>query len=168
MVQLVTKPVERYGLSYDPLALERIFQVASGHPYFTQVICHELVAYHNDTERNYITTTCVDAVLDRIIERGEAHFKYIWAESSMEQRLLLVALAELLETMDNATLDDIAGVLEKRGRAVETTDLNEAAGKLEARDILLRSGPRSNLYRFRVDLIRRWIYATRPAYEKIH
>jgi len=86
----------------------------------------------------------------------------------MEQRLLLVALAELLETMDNATLDDIAGVLEKRGRAVETTDLNEAAGKLEARDILLRSGPRSNLYRFRVDLIRRWIYATRPAYEKIH
>ncbi|HQF62834.1 MAG TPA: hypothetical protein PLT26_10060 [Anaerolineaceae bacterium] len=168
VVQLVTKPVERYGLSYDPLALERIFQVASGHPYFTQVICHELVAYHNDTERNYITTTCVDAVLDRIIERGEAHFKYIWAESSMEQRLLLVALAELLETMDNATLDDIAGVLEKRGRAVETTDLNEAAGKLEARDILLRSGPRSNLYRFRVDLIRRWIYATRPAYEKIH
>jgi len=168
VVQLVTQPVARYGMTYDPLALDRIFQVASGHPYFTQVICHELVAYHNDTQRSYITTTCVDAVLDRIIERGEAHFKYIWAESSTPQRLLLVALAEQLENADNATLDDIAATLETRGRATEIVELSDAAARLEARDILLRSGPRSNLYRFRVDLIRRWIYATRPAYEKIH
>jgi hypothetical protein len=164
---LVTQPVAPFGLEYDPLAIERIYQVAAGHPYFTQVICHELVAYHNETQRNYLTTTEVDAALGRILERGEAHFKYIWAESSVSQRLALLALAELLGSDEAATLDDVAQVLRKRGRPLDGSELPQALDDLEARDILMRSGPRSSLYRFRVDLIRRWIYATRPAYEKV-
>ncbi len=63
VTRLVTLPVAPFGLEYDPLAIERIFQVAAGHPYFTQVICHELVTYHNETQRNYLTTTEVDAGL---------------------------------------------------------------------------------------------------------
>lgn len=165
--RLVTQPVAPYGLEFDPLAIERIYQVAAGHPYFTQVVCHELVAYHNETQRSYLTTTDVDAALGRILERGEAHFKYIWAESSTQQRLTLLALAELLETGDAATPDDVAGMLRKRGRPLDGQDLPEALGNLESRDILMRADPRSSLYRFRVDLIRRWIYATRPAYEKV-
>jgi hypothetical protein len=167
VTRLVTLPVAPFGLEYDPLAIERIYQVAAGHPYFTQVICHELVTYHNETQRNYLTTTEVDAALGRILERGEAHFKYIWAESSVSQRLALLALAELLESDEAATLDDVAAVLRKRGRPLDGRELPQALDDLEARDILMRSGPRSSLYRFRVDLIRRWIYATRPAYEKV-
>ena len=168
VAHLVSAPVAAYGMTYDPLAIERIYQVASGHPYFTQVVCHELVAYHNETQRSYITVTDIDSALERIIERGEAHFKYIWAESTTAQRLLLLALAERLEVDDAATLEDVSALLEKRGRPLSATDLSQAASGLESRDILGRSDPRSNLYRFRVDLIRRWIYATRPAYEKVN
>jgi hypothetical protein len=50
---------------------------------------------------------------------------------------------------------------------LDGSELPQALDDLEARDILMRSDPRSSLYRFRVDLIRRWIYATRPAYEKV-
>lgn len=167
VTRLVTQPVAPYGMEYDPLAVERIYQVAAGHPYFTQVICHEMVAYHNETQRSYLTTTDVDAALSHIIERGEAHFKYIWAESSTPQRLTLLALAELLEADDAVLADDVAALLQKRGRPLGESDLAEALANLEARDIVMRSGPRSNLYRFRVDLIRRWIYAARPAYEKV-
>ncbi len=167
VTRLVTQPVAPYGMEYDPLAVERIYQVAAGHPYFTQVVCHELVAYHNETQRNYLTVTDVDAALEHIIERGEAHFKYIWAESSTQQRLVLLALAELLETEEAATPDDVAALLRKRGRPLDRLELPEALANLESRDILMRSDPRSSLYRFRVDLIRRWIYAARPAYEKV-
>ncbi len=167
VTRLVTQPVAACGLEYDPLAIERIYQVAAGHPYFTQVVCHELVAYHNETQRSYLTTTDVEASLERIVERGEAHFKYIWAESSTQQRLTLLALAELLEANDAATLDDVAKLLRKRGRPLEAGELQEAFDNLESRDIAMRSDPRSHLYRFRVDLIRRWIYASRPSYEKV-
>jgi hypothetical protein len=168
VTRLITEPVAPYGMEYDPLALERIYQVAAGHPYFTQLVCHELVAYHNETQRSYMTTTDIDAALERIIERGEAHFKYIWAESSTAQRLTLLALAELLESCcDLPTVDEVAALLEKRGRPLERSSLLEALNNLESRDILMRSDLRSNLYRFRVDLVRRWIYATRPAYEKV-
>jgi len=165
--RLVKLPVAPCGLEYDPLAVKMIYQVAAGHPYFTQVLCHELVAYHNETQRNYLTTTEVDAALGRILERGEAHFKYIWAESSISQRLVLLALAELLEAGEAATMEDVSLVLHKHGCALDARELSEALDNLEARDILMRSGPRSSLYRFRVDLIRRWIYATRPAYDKV-
>jgi len=167
VTRLMTQPVQPYGLEYDPLVVERVYQVAAGHPYFTQVVCHEMVVYHNETQRSYLTVTCLDAVLDRIIERGEAHFKYIWAESATHQRLILLALAELLEIKDSVTIEDIAAQLEKRGRPLSGEELAQAASELEARDILSRAGPRSNLYRFSVDLIRRWIYATRPSYAKV-
>ncbi len=167
VTRLVCDPVRPYGMEYDPLTIERIYQVASGHPYFTQVVCHEMVAYHNETQRSYLTVTDIDAVLERIIERGEAHFKYIWAESSTGQRLTLLALAELLEVGEKVTPEDLRAHLEKRGRPITVEDLRQALGALEARDIIGRADPRSNLYRFRVDLIRRWIYATRPAYEKV-
>ncbi len=167
VARLVTEPVAPFGLEYDPLALERIFQVAAGHPYFTQLICHEMVAHHNATRRSYLTTTDVDAVLGRIIEQGEAHFKYIWAESGTQRRLVLLALAELLEAAEAVTLDDVAALLRKRGRPLGDRELPKALDDLEARDIVMRSGPRSSLYRFRVDLVRRWIYAARPAYEKV-
>jgi len=164
---LITQPVLPGGMEYDPLAIERIYQVASGHPYFTQVVCHEMVAYHNETQRSYMTVTDVENALERILERGEAHFKYIWAESGTAQRLVLLALAEFMETAETATLEDIEAVLERRGRPLQRDALLDALSNLEARDILMRSGPRSSLYRFRVDLIRRWLYAARPSYEKV-
>jgi hypothetical protein len=98
--RLATEPVEAYGLEYDPLAIERIIQVTAGHPYFTQVVCHEMVAFHNETERNYLTVTCVDQVLERIIERGEAHFKYIWAGATPEEQQVMLALTGLLPDAD--------------------------------------------------------------------
>ncbi|MBI5567021.1 MAG: hypothetical protein HY870_19135 [Chloroflexi bacterium] len=159
--RLITEPVAPH-LEYDPLAIERITAVSGGHPYFTQVICHELVAFHNETQRSYITANEVEDVLDRIVERGEAHFKFIWAEASPIERSVLLALADLLETDETVGVDPVQALLDKRAINLNGTPLIKVLDDLEMGDILTRSGPRSNLYRFKIDLIRRWIYATRP------
>jgi hypothetical protein len=160
--RLITEPVQA-NLEYDPLAVERIIGVTGGHPYFTQVVCHELVSYHNETERTYLTANDIEAALDRIVERGEAHFKFIWAESSSNERLVLLTLSDLLETAETASADDVAGLLDKRACCLDNgATVPQMLDRLEMGDILTRSGPRSNLYRFKIDLIRRWIYATRP------
>ncbi len=159
--RLIVEPVKPH-VEYDPLAIERIIGVTGGHPYFTQVVCHELVSYHNETQRSYLTANDVTEVLDRIVERGEAHFKFIWAESSADERAVLVALSDVLETAETASADDVRGKLDKCADCPTEIKVPEVLDQLEMGDILTRSNPRSNLYRFKIDLIRRWIYATRP------
>jgi hypothetical protein len=162
--RLVTEPVANYGMEYDPLAIDRIIQVTAGHPYFAQVVCHEMVAYHNEVERNYMTVTCVDQVLERIVERGEAHFKYIWAGATPEEQWVLLALASLLPDAEAmATPAQMAEELARSGHELPEDVLARALSSLQAKDIVVRSGPLSSLYRFKIDLIRRWIAVTRPA-----
>jgi hypothetical protein len=159
--RLIVEPVKP-NIEYDPLAIERIIGVTGGHPYFTQVVCHELVSYHNETQRSYLTANDVAQVLDRIVERGEAHFKFIWAESAANERAVLLALSDVLETAETASADDVRGRLDKCADCPTDIPVPQVLDRLEMGDILTRSGPRSNLYRFKIDLIRRWIYATRP------
>ncbi len=162
--RLVTEPVAPYGMEYDPLALDRIIQVTAGHPYFAQVVCHEMVAYHNESKRNYITFTSVDQVLERIIERGEAHFKYIWAGATTEEQRIMLTLADLLPDAEaGATPVQVAEEMARRGYELRDDVLTRALAHLQAQDIVTRSGPQSSLYRFKIDLIRRWIGITRPA-----
>jgi hypothetical protein len=165
--RLVTEPVASYGMEYDPLAIERIIQVTAGHPYFTQVVGHEMVAFHNETERNYLTVTCVDQVLERIIERGEAHFKYIWAGATPDEQWLMLALTDLLPDAEaTATPVQIVEELYHKGCTLEGDPLARALALLQSKDIVTRSGPQSSLYRFKIDLIRRWIATTRPAVDR--
>ncbi|MGD8623775.1 MAG: hypothetical protein PVJ34_04510, partial [Anaerolineae bacterium] len=162
--RLAAEPVAEFNMEYDPLALDRIIQVTAGHPYFTQVVCHEMVAFHNERERNYLTVTCVDNVLERIIERGEAHFKYIWAGATADERRAMLALADLLPDADAAaTPAQVGEELARKGYELDDDARTRALAHLQARDIVTRSGPQSSLYRFKIDLIRRWIAITRPA-----
>jgi hypothetical protein len=162
--RLVTEPVAPYGMEYDPLAVERIRQVTAGHPYFTQVVCHEMVAYHNEVERNYMTVTGVDHVLEQIIERGAAHFKYIWAGATPDEQRVMLALADLLPDAETTTTPaQLMEELTRQGFQLSEAALTQALAHLQAKDILAHSGPQSSLYRFKIDLIRRWVGITRPA-----
>jgi hypothetical protein len=159
--RLVTEPIKQYSLEYDPLAVQKIARVAAGHPYFTQLILHEAIVYHNETEQTYLTVTDIDQVLHRIVERGEAHFKYIWAESSHEEQTILRGLTECLVATEAITLKQLQKFLQERGITWgEAWDL--ALNSLLDRDIVTRGAMGSSLLRFKVDLIRLWIEQTRP------
>lgn len=155
--RLVTEPVAPYGMEYDPLAVDHIYQVTAGHPFLAQMVCHEMVAYHNDIERSYLTVADVDAVLEQIAERGEAHFKFVWSESSGAGRAAMLALAELLGHADGATVREIADLSRRRGRHLTEEGALSALVRLESRDIVTRTALGSDRFRFRVDLVRRWI-----------
>jgi hypothetical protein len=160
--RLMVEPVAAYNIEYDPLATEKIIYYTAGHPYFTQLLLHEMIVYHNETQRNYITVTDVREVTDRIVKRGEAHFKYIWAESTPEERQVLQAVAELLISTQEVNVKELRHFLHARG-CDSADNWERALVSLEGRDILCRNSSRTALYRFKVDLIRLWIDRTRPA-----
>ncbi|MEM7112717.1 MAG: AAA family ATPase [Chloroflexota bacterium] len=160
--RLIHAPVADYPIEYDPLAIARISEVTAGHPYFTQLVLHEMIVYYNEMQVTYLTIVDVDQVLKRIIERGEAHFKYIWAESSAEERQVLQAAAELLATSEVVSQGDLVMFMVERG--CQSDDRWQAAfSTLRGRDILTTPNAKSSLYRFKVDLVRRWIDTARPA-----
>jgi len=63
----------------------------------------------------------------------------------------------------SGSLSSIMTILDRKGYELSEEDLTRALAHLQAKDILVRSGPQSSLYRFKIDLIRRWISISRPA-----
>jgi hypothetical protein len=76
----------------------------------------------------------------------------------------MLSLTDLLPDAEStATPRQVAEELCRKGYDLPEEDLTRALAHLQAKDIVTRSGPQSSLYRFKIDLIRRWIGITRPA-----
>jgi hypothetical protein len=158
-MRLIQEPVAEGGMQYDDLALEKIWRVTAGHPYFLQLVCHNLVNLHNRLRRSYTTVADVNASLEEILTAGEAHFVYLWMESDPAQKLALFAMAHtgapFLTPVQAA--DDLA----RRGAPVERPELAGAFQRLAARDIfsvVQRPDPAfGEAYGWKLGLLGMWV-----------
>jgi hypothetical protein len=166
-LHLIQEPVYRMGMLYDDLALDKIWRVTAGHPYFLQLLCHSLVNQHNKTQRNYVTIADVNTALDEILASGEAHFVYLWAESTPEERLVLTALSRMIPLTGQATAYQLADFFDERGITLERLSIQDALYRLTLRDILQtnldsdiaavgRAGS-GEAYRWKLGLLGLWV-----------
>ena len=99
-------------------------------------------------------------MLEKIIERGEAHFKYIWSGATPQERWALLGTAEHLAHAETITFAELAAWLRQQDQeCLDSATLPDVLADLESRDILTRTSPGSRRFRFKIDLIRRWIIA---------
>lgn len=158
---LVQEPVKAFNLRYDDLALDKMWQVTAGHPYFLQLLCHSLVNRHNKTERNYMTVADVNAALDDILASGEAHFVYLWTESSRDEQLALTALSRMMPLTGHASPIQVVDFLAERGVTVDRRAMSEALHHLTLRDLLQRgqadTAAFSETYRWKLGLLGLWV-----------
>jgi outer membrane protein assembly factor BamB len=159
--RLIMEPVEGYGLLYDDLAIDKMLRVTAGHPYFLQLLCHALVNLHNRERLNYITIQDVNHTLAEIVELGEAHLAFLWAESAKKERAVLMALTRLISAGEPGTRGAIAGLLGEYGLWIDPAEVSEVAKRLLQRDIVRQMGPEADRYEFTVDLIRLWTEETK-------
>jgi hypothetical protein len=158
-MRLIQEPVAAGGMQYDDLALDKIWRVSAGHPYFLQLVCHNLVNLHNRVRRSYVTVGDVNASLEEILTTGEAHFVYLWMESDPAQKLALFAMARagagFLTPLQAA--DDLA----RRGAPMERAELVGAFRRLAARDIfsvVQRPDPAfGDAYGWKLGLLGMWV-----------
>jgi hypothetical protein len=160
-LRLIQEPVAGYGMRYDDLALDKMWQVTAGHPYFLQLLCHSLVNRHNKTERSYVTVGDVNAALDDILASGEAHFVFLWMEATPEERLILAALSRMIPLTGHATLVQVADYLAERGVDLERRIVSDALHRLALRHILTAAGEADPVigeaYRWRLGLLGLWV-----------
>jgi GAF domain-containing protein len=159
--RLMQEPVAPYGMRYDDLALDKIWRVTAGHPYFLQLLCHSMVNRHNKTLRSYVTVADVNAALDEILASGEAHFVYLWTEANAAEKLTLTVLSRLGAASSLVTPVEIADYLTERGVKVERPAVTEALRRLTLRDIL-KAGDAldptlGEAYRWKLGLLGLWV-----------
>ncbi|MFZ5915483.1 MAG: AAA family ATPase [Chloroflexota bacterium] len=156
-VRLVTEPVQAYGMRYDDLALEEIWRLTAGHPYFTQMLCNILVNQCNDEKRNYVTIQDVRHALDEVLEGGQAHLSYIWQTSDRETRLCLAVLAELQTRVHQISASAIANRLGDFQVALDTGRITQIMETLRAREIVLEVPGNPVTYDFAAQLYKHWL-----------
>ncbi len=154
---LIVEPVAQHGLLYDDLALDKIVRVTAGHPYFLQLICHALVNRANREGRGYLTIRDVNDTLAELVELGEAHFAFLWEQSSPPEQLTLAALMRLLAKTPTVTATQIAELLAERGITLEMPAVRESLRRLTERDIVRELAGQPSRYEYKVDLVRLWV-----------
>ena len=165
--RLITCPVEGM-LVFEPMAVERIYAITSGHPYFTQLICHELFSLSQKTGRRNITREDVESVLEDVIERGTVNLKFVWDEASDLEKWVLSSLAHELHAQDHdpqalgmqsrqvCNDKQLASVLNNQHVRYSEIDLNAALVHLREKDVLTQEN------RFVVELLCVWLLKNRP------
>jgi tetratricopeptide (TPR) repeat protein len=148
--RLVTKPVAGL-IHYEKEAVRRIGEITSGHPYFTQLMCHELFSRCQKTGDRTISAEDVEAVLEDVVERGTVNLKFIWDEASDLEKWIMATLAK----MDGGSNQELARALTKQHVRFSEQDLNSATLHLRDKDILRDDN------HFVIHLMRLWLVANR-------
>jgi len=160
--RLIREPVGS-TLTYDELAVEKILSLTHCHPYFTQLICFNLVNVCNEQERNYATLNDVNDAVQEILINGEAHFAYIWQRADAPERAALAGLAHSLNPGRAwASPREIQETLSEGGYTIlQTPALIDALDGLVGQEVLESTGDGALRYRFQIELIQRWIAANK-------
>jgi hypothetical protein len=151
---LIQQPVQDY-ITYDELAVDMIAKTTAGHPYFTQLICHELVAPLVGKEMDYITSSHAAKAIAKVAREGCPHLEYIWKESTPTERTFLYGLNQVLRRKGEAMADSVRDYLLEAGIRYEEEGTTDS---LVARELVQRDGHR---YRFTIGLVQEWVNRTK-------
>ena len=155
--RLITEPVSPH-LVYDDLSLEKVLRVTAGHPYFLQLVCYTLVNRANEQKNPYITISDVNATLDQMLSLGEAHFAYLWQQSSQAERALLTAAAHLMDRERPFYPTDLLQYLGRYNIHLTPAEVTTALNRLVQRDILREVGDEvASLYELKIGLVGLWV-----------
>jgi hypothetical protein len=150
---LILQPVkDHYRVA--PEAVERILQVTSGHPYYTQLVCHCLFDLWLRSPKPVMSADDVDAVLGEAIELGSANLTYVWQDSTPGEQAMLAGMAVAMrEQAGPVTADHARDAWRRVGVSFPRHEASRALRSLIGREVIAGS----DLYSFAVDLQRLWL-----------
>lgn len=154
--RLITEPVAPHIL-YDDLALDKIWRVTAGHPYFLQLVCYTLIKRANVKKTGYVTISDVNAALEEMLRLGEVHFAYIWQRSTYTERALLTAVAHLMERDVPFHPTDLVQYLEQYGFRFDAAEVTAGLNRLVEREIMGEIADEgTTFYELRIGLVGLW------------
>jgi hypothetical protein len=156
---LITQPVKDY-YKFEPSAIDRILIITSGHPYFTQLLCHSLFNHWLQHHRPLIRMEDVNPVLSEVVERGLAVLKQVWDDSSPGEKAVLAAMAAAMGKRSHSVgVADVDRAWAALDVVIPENEMARALRSLIARDVIFGE----DRYQFAIELQRMWV----QKYEKL-
>jgi len=154
--RLVTQPLEK-KVTFAPEVLEQIYALTAGQPFYTQLICQNLVYHLNEMKKYSAASADLEKVVEGILENPPPQLIFNWGEHSAEHKLTLALLAEFSSKPGRYL--STASIRHRIRQSKLDLVLNEAKLKTWLTDLCKDEYLLQQDYRFcfRLDLFRRWI-----------
>jgi tetratricopeptide (TPR) repeat protein len=155
--RLVTQPAQDI-LEYAEGAIERIWHYASGHPYFTQLLCYEVFNRAKREQQARVQAEDVDQIINTALESGAPAFAWLWDALNIAERLIVSAIGWAAVETGHARREQIQAILTEHRIRLGNVDLVKAANQLVREHVLQFEG--QDDYGFEVELVRLWLNKT--------
>ncbi|MFH1679709.1 MAG: PEGA domain-containing protein [Candidatus Eisenbacteria bacterium] len=157
-LRLVHEPV-RDLVSYEEGVPEEIYHLTAGQPFYTQVLCQNLVDHLNESGKNRATLEDVQEVVAQIIDNPLPQMIFAWSSLSDLEKLSLSIIAERSKEAEGPVHPDEVheyAAREKIGFRFDPGKLRETAERLFYQDLLDKEAEGEGFI-FKMDLWRRWV-----------
>ena len=147
-------------LRWPDEAVERVRQWTCGHPFLTQQLCSHVWERAYDEEPDEpptVTPKDVDKAVPKALEASRNSMEWLWDGLPPAERVVASALAEA--GPEPITQEELERLLRESGIRVIIRELQNAPQLLQGWDLI---EPADGGYRFRVELLRRWIIEHKP------
>jgi tetratricopeptide (TPR) repeat protein len=142
-------------LRWSDGAVERVWQLTCGHPFLTQQLCSHVWERTYDEEPDTLPTVTpedVGAAVSDVLEASRNTLEWLWDGLPPAERVVASALAEA--GPGSITQEGLEQLLHESGVRVVIRELQNVPQLLQEWDLI---EPSDGGYRFRVELLRRWI-----------
>lgn len=160
---LVRRPVQAWKVEVSDRAIESLYEQTAGNPYFTKLICRELLGLMIDRRDAHVTHLDVQDAIPLTVSRTAANsFMHFWKdgiadaprteELSAIRRRILLALADALRKHGDTGKDRIVTEATKYGLSAGTVE--RELREFERRKVLTF---RASAYHCKVPLFQTWL-----------
>ncbi len=159
-VKLIRFSVENKSLQWSNEVIKGVWQLTNGHPFLTQCLCSHVWENLYDDEPNespVVTLKNIEAAIPKTLESSRSALEWLWNGLPPAEQVVISALAGA--GAKPITEDQLEKLLRESGVQVVIPELQNAPRLLQAWDLI---EPVDGGYRFRVELLRRWVAKYKP------
>jgi len=164
--ELIRSPVHPTFV-YDDSAVDKLWWLTYGHPYFIQLLCHTIILDMNQqAQSNHITIMSVNQAAESVFKHSQDHLRYLWDQLALAEQVILAVMADLAESgHDYVTRGEIADYLSQFN--LSGAELTATLEQLIAHHLIEMNPWRSPYlsevaYSYTFDLLRLWVYRRHP------
>ena len=166
-LRLAQEPVEGL-LEYGEGVLDAIYELTYGQPFYTQLICTNIVDYLNGVSRNRAEVDDLDEVIRTIVANPPPQLVYDWEQFTEQQQLILSLLSETTEAAHRpVSVESLLQMVEEKNYPIDLSgeSMHMLLDELDERKIVERSDEGG--YHVLIDLIRLWIRRNRSIWRLV-
>lgn len=155
--RLITEPVKEY-LAYSPKVVSEIYRLTRGQPFYTQVLCQNIVDKLIEEERSEPESSDLKSVVREVVDNPLPQMIYSWNSYPSQIKLILSCIAGTAHDSDDWVEADKLWKFLRKSQLKTSFPREQILVYLEEgyhHEILEKNNQEQ--YRFRMDLFRKWI-----------